>query len=69
MFSSIDLTGTNKIFKYLFIYNWKFNFTYGVIKSSYGIPLSTSIIIMLIYYIVMLIIMFSIFKKRDIKNI
>jgi len=63
-----DLLKKLPILKYFFTYNWDLTYLIDGSISEYNIATSTSIIVMLIYYLIMLYISFYIFNKRDIKN-
>lgn len=58
--------------KYLYYFvttNWDFNYYIFGNTSPYGLSFMHSIIVCLIYFLIMIIISFIIFKKTDIKNI
>ncbi len=73
-FGSSLINSLIETFKIKFLYyfvtpNWDLSYTLFGGTSIYGIPLGKSIIICLVYLIIMIIISFKVFKKRNIKNI
>ena len=59
-----------KVLKYLLTLNWNFSqYAFGAIPAFKYINLKFSIIVYLAYFIILLLIAFIVFKKRDIKNI
>ena len=59
-----------KVLKYLLTLNWNFSqYAFGAIPAFKYINLKFSIFVYLAYFIILLLIAFIVFKKRDIKNI
>lgn len=65
LYFSLDL----KILNYFVTNNWHYKeFLFGGI-SSYGVSLTHAIIVCIVYFLIMMIVSFIVFKRKDIKNI
>lgn len=68
--NSIAILKNVEPLKYFVTLNWNFsNYLYGGVKSFRGLSLPFSLLICIIYLLIMLIVSFVVFKKRNIKNI
>lgn len=67
--NTLALSFDIKILNYFVTTNWDFNLYLFGSKSPYGNSLTHAIIICIIYFLIMVIASFIVFKKRDIKNI
>lgn len=68
--TSLAITYNVKIMRYLLTTNWNFKeYLFGNIPTFKYINLKLSIIVCIIYFILMIISSFIIFKRKDIKNI
>ena len=59
-----------KFMNYFVTLNWDFrNYLFGALPNYEGFNIKFSSIICLIYLVIMLVVSFTIFKKKNIKNI
>ncbi len=67
--NALALSFDIKILNYFVTTNWDFNLYLFGAKSPYGNSITHAVIVCLVYFLIMVVTSFIVFKKKDIKNI